>query len=241
MTIWALYKFLPDGDDLLKLLLNASGFAGAAAILGVFYNKTKNETERPKVSVDSHDFSDKFKSEMENSLKKASAKEALGMLVEQFKKDIEEKSITKDAIKFSDYVCSVWDHTEKALILQPSELMKEGYERVCKEMMKKIEYDKEYFVFGLPLSFLNPILTAKYVFDDPAAENKICLDVYLCKDKTKHTTDTKVYGYALIYAYYNTEMYVSCWGLFERSPRDVELLKGYIAGHKEVYHGKETM
>ncbi|GHV84610.1 hypothetical protein AGMMS50230_02180 [Spirochaetia bacterium] len=221
---------------MLKLLLNASGLAGAAAILGVFYNKTKNEIDRPKVSVDSRDFSDKFKNELENSLKKASAKESLSMLVEQFKKDIEEKSITKDAIKFSDYVCSVWNHTEKALILQPNELMKEGYERICKEMMEKIERDKNYSIFGSPLSFFNPILTAKYVFDDPAAENKICLDVYLCKDKVKHITDTKdfkVFGYALIYAYYNTEMYVSCWELFERSPRDVELLKGYIAGHKD--------
>jgi hypothetical protein len=230
MLLWVFYKFIPEGNELLKLILNASGLAGAAAILGIFYNKTKNEIDRPKVTATSEQFSEEFKKDMEESLKKVSAKEALNNFVELFKKVTEEK--TKDPIKFSDYMCSPFDHKEKVFVLQTNELIKDGYERECRAMLDKMELSSNYSVFDMPLSVSTQILTAKYPFDDPAAENKICFDKYFCKNKIRHGTDIKVLGYVIIYAYYNTEMYVSCWEMLKRDADSIERLKAYLNSKK---------
>jgi hypothetical protein len=49
--LWLVYSYLPNGKEYLTLLLNATGFTGAAAVLGIFYSKTekvKKETEEIK-------------------------------------------------------------------------------------------------------------------------------------------------------------------------------------------------
>jgi hypothetical protein len=49
--LWLVYSFVSNGKDFLTLLLNASGIAGAAAIIGIFYSKgekEKKETEEIK-------------------------------------------------------------------------------------------------------------------------------------------------------------------------------------------------
>jgi hypothetical protein len=229
MLIWVAYKFIPEGSELIRLILNASGLAGAAAILGIFYNKTKNEVDRPKISVNSEDISEKTKKNMEESLKGVSARKALNNFVEMFKENLKEITANKQNIDLNaeKYFVEIFDHKEKVFVLQSEELIKAGYERECQELIKKIEIEHNYFVFGMPLRGFNPILTAKYPFEDSAAENKICLDVYCCKEETLHR-NVKVYGYAIIYAYYNTEMLVSCWEFFERTADNVECLKAYM-------------
>jgi len=49
--LWTVYSYVPNGKDFLSLILNASGIAGAAAIIGIFYSKSekvKKETEEIK-------------------------------------------------------------------------------------------------------------------------------------------------------------------------------------------------
>jgi hypothetical protein len=43
VLLWITYSFVPNGTGFLTLLLNASGLAGAAAIIGVFYSKGQKE------------------------------------------------------------------------------------------------------------------------------------------------------------------------------------------------------
>jgi hypothetical protein len=226
LAVWATYRFLPEGSDVLKIILNASSFAGAAAILGVFYNKTKNEVERPKVILTSSRIPEKFKRDIEEALKKTSAKDALNSFVEAYKKHLEETSKTKDAIKFSKYAS---EHKEKVFIVQSNELMLQSYHRECQEMLTDLEVSSYYFIAPSPLHFLAQELTIKYPITDPAAENKICLDVYLCKTDTKGKNGMVIHGYAIVSAYYNTEMFVSCWILHKRSTEDVERLNAWLA------------
>jgi hypothetical protein len=230
MALWVAYKYLPEGKALLQLILNASGLAGAAAILGVFYNKTKNDVERPNVTA-SEEIPENFKNDLEEALKKTSAREALNNLVEVYKKHLGETSKNTDPINFSEYTCNPFDHKEKVFTLKPEELMFHGYDRECKDMFDELEKSHDYALFGSPLHFFNRILTAKYAFADPAAENKIGLDIYLCKNKIIEP-DMEVYGYALISAYYNTEMFVSCWIVIKRNTRQIELCKARLDAKK---------
>jgi hypothetical protein len=41
--LWIIYSYIPNGKELLTLFLNSSGFAGAAAIIGVFYSNGQKE------------------------------------------------------------------------------------------------------------------------------------------------------------------------------------------------------
>jgi hypothetical protein len=228
MPVWVIYKFLPEGNDLLIIILNASGLAGASAILGVLYNKTKNDVERPKVTVNNLPMADKIETDFEESLKKSSVREALDNLVDTYKKHLEENSKLKERIKFSECYIDPFMHKEKVFSLQPDELMLQSYERECEQMLTELEQERDYFFYPLPLYFFNRILTAQYLFTDPAAENKICLDVYVCKTAKMDKTRIEIFGYVIVYAYYNTEMFVSCQILRKRSADDVARRKAWL-------------
>ncbi|MDR3302586.1 MAG: hypothetical protein LBT01_08710 [Spirochaetaceae bacterium] len=51
--LWLVYTYAPNGKDFLTLLLNASGFAGAAAVMGIFY--TKGEKQKKETEVIKHE------------------------------------------------------------------------------------------------------------------------------------------------------------------------------------------
>ena len=229
LVVWKTYTCLPQGNDVLEIVLNATGLTGAAAILGVFYNKTKNEVERPKVIVNGSRIPEKFKRDIEESLNKPSAKEALNSFVEAYKKYLAKSFIDKTIIKFSKYMA---EHKEKRFDLQPNELMLQGFHRERQEMLNELELSSDYSIAPSPLHLLDQRLTIKYPITDPAAENKICLDIYVCNNGTKDKTGMEIYGYAIISAYYNTEMFVSCWILHKRSANNVELLKGWLNAKK---------
>jgi hypothetical protein len=221
LTVWVGYKFLPEGGDVLKIILNASGFAGAAAILGVFYNKTKNEVERPKVSLNGSKIPEKFKRAIEEALKKTSAKEALNCFVKAYKNYLEDFFVDKYDIRFSE---SISEHKENIFNLHPNELMLQSYHSECHQIFKDLELSSDFYIAPSPLHIIDQRLTVKYPSTDPAAENKICLDVYVCKNGQKDKSGMEIHGYAIVSAYYNTEMLVSCWILHKRSAENVERL-----------------
>jgi hypothetical protein len=226
IVLYLFYKCAPNGEEYLKLWFNATSFAGAAAILGLFYERGKdkeNTTEiKPVISNSKGEYplvEDKIKGIVPSNT-------VLLNQIEHFKYFVKETTKNKDiSINLEDdFIEQILYSIEEPFSIRENEFIKDGFERVSLRILYEFELKHEGKYFFTPERFLNPIQSCNYIFDDKSAENKIIMKFYTPKKDipllktTSPSTQSNIplAGYIIFGMYYNTKINVMGFRIGQR-------------------------
>jgi hypothetical protein len=217
---------VPCGKKYLELWFNATGFVGAAAIFGIFYERGKDKENTseiiPVISKTSKDYPS-----IDYQIKGwVSSNTVLLNQIEHFKYFIKETTKNKDIYinLESDFVEQVIYSIEEPFSIHENELIKDGFERVSLRLLYEFELNHEGKYFFLPEKLLNPIQSCHYILDDKSAENKIIMKFYtsnknipLLKTNPQSTqVNIPLFGYVIFGMYYNTNISVMGFRIGQR-------------------------